>query len=96
MVHRDGDDAISKAFRKLLDAEEIYRPGLSFYALRHQFATVGGETLDQVGVNHIMGHADASMSAVYRERISDDRLERIASHIRNWLFAATKEVKNDE
>jgi hypothetical protein len=30
------------------------------------------------------------MSAVYVERIGDDRLKRITDHIRAWLYPATK------
>ena len=55
---------------------KVYRKGIGFYGLRHTFETIGGESRDQVAVNHIMGHADNSMSAVYRERISDQRLPR--------------------
>ena len=41
---------------------KIHRPGLGFYAFRHTFETIGGESRDQVAVNHIMGHADVSMA----------------------------------
>ncbi|MEE9602963.1 MAG: tyrosine-type recombinase/integrase, partial [Thermoguttaceae bacterium] len=68
------DNPVTKEFRKLLDKVKLHRPGLGFYALRHTFETVAGETRDQVAVNHIMGHVDTSMSATYRERIGDDRL----------------------
>ena len=44
--------------------------------LRHVFETIGGESRDQVAVDHIMGHADQSMAAHYRERISDERLQK--------------------
>jgi hypothetical protein len=41
-----------------------------------------------VAVDHVMGHAPASsdMSAVYRQRIEDDRLKAVAEHVRRWLF----------
>ena len=90
---------ISAEFRKLTqsvrkpDAEEeggqiptIYRKGVGFYAFRHTFATIAGDTRDQVAVNFIMGHADNSMAAVYRERISDERLVAVTNHVRDWLF----------
>jgi integrase len=80
------DNPITKEFRKLLDVLKIYRPGLGFYALRHTFETVAGETRDQVAVNHIMGHVDNSMSATYRERIGDDRLRDVTDFVRHWLF----------
>ncbi|MEZ6145059.1 MAG: hypothetical protein R3B91_06425 [Planctomycetaceae bacterium] len=51
------------------------RRGLNFYALRHTFETIGGESRDRVAVDAIMGHVDPSMGALYREQISDDRLQ---------------------
>jgi integrase len=66
--------------------EKLRRPGLGFYALRHTFETIGGESKDQVAVNHIMGHADSSMAAVYREHISDGRLLAVTNFVRAWLF----------
>jgi len=80
------DSPISKEMRKLLDALKLYRDGLGFYALRHTFETIAGEGADQVAVNSIMGHADSSMSAAYRERISDRRLEAASDVVRKWLF----------
>jgi integrase len=62
------------------------RKGLGIYTLRHNFETVAGEGKDQVAVDHIMGHADDSMAAAYREKISDERLRAVADHVRQWLF----------
>lgn len=64
------------------------RAGLSFYALRHTFETVAGETKDQVAVDALMGHVDGTMASQYRESIGDDRLRAVADHVRNWLFGA--------
>ena len=83
-----GDNPVAKEFRKLVDELKVYRPGLTFYALRHCFETIAGESGDQVAVNHVMGHIDASMAAVYRERVSDERLQRVAEHVRKWLFGS--------
>ena len=80
------DSPVTKEFRKLLDDLDLHQPGLGFYGLRHTFETIGGESKDQVAVNHIMGHADNSMSGVYRERISDKRLRDVANLVRRWLF----------
>ena len=62
----------------------------SFYGLRHSFETIGGEAKDQVAVDAIMGHADESMSAVYREWISDERLKAVTEHVRMWLFGSSQ------
>ncbi len=90
---RDGDlaraisrDTISDTFRRLLEGLNLYRHGLSFYTLRHTFETVGGESVDQVAVDHIMGHSRGDMASVYRERISDERLQAVTDHVRQWLF----------
>jgi integrase len=60
-------------------------------ALRHTFETIAGESRDQVAVNHIMGHADSTMAAVYRERISDERLQDVSEFVRSWLFPPEEE-----
>ncbi len=74
-------------FGKLLQRLGLKRPGLNFYAIRHTFETVAGESRDQVTVDAVMGHADSSMSAHYRERISDERLQAVVQFVRSWLFA---------
>ncbi|WP_197440207.1 tyrosine-type recombinase/integrase [Polystyrenella longa] len=83
-------DSLGLKFGKLLRKHDLKRPGLNFYALRHTFETIAGESLDQVAVNHIMGHVDNSMSARYRERIGDDRLIAVSNHVRKWLFPKAK------
>lgn len=80
------DNPVSKEVRKLLTKLGIKRKGVSFYSLRHVFETIGGECRDQVAVDAIMGHADESMSARYREHISDDRLQAVVTVVRGWLF----------
>lgn len=85
--HRDGkNNPISRAFRRLLDSLELRTVGKGFYALRHVFETIGGDSRDQVAVNCLMGHADSSMADHYRERIDDERLQAVAEHVRAWLF----------
>lgn len=81
------DDAIAKTTAKLLTTLGLKRPGLSFYTLRHTFETVAGQTADQVAVDAVMGHVDASMAAEYREHIDDARLKAVVNHVRKWLNA---------
>jgi integrase len=83
--------AITHETRKLLDDLSI-GGNRNFYALRHTFETIAGESRDQVAVNAIMGHVDPSMAASYRERISDERLRAVAEVVRAWLYAKPKEA----
>jgi integrase len=62
--------------------------GRSFYDFRRTFETIAGEGGDQVAVDHIMGHAPGGndMGAVYRQRISADRLLAVTNTVRAWLY----------
>ena len=80
-------DALGQEFDKVVKKLGLKRPGVSFYAIRHGFETVAGETGDQVAVDRVMGHKTPGMSSVYTERIGDDRLRKVAEHVRKWLFA---------
>lgn len=85
------DNPLSKEMAKLLKELKLHRGnGLGFYALRHTFETIAGESKDQPAVDHVMGHARDDMASVYRERISDERLAAVAEHVRGWLFGAEK------
>jgi integrase len=88
---RIADSPVTKETDKLLHKLKIKRPGLSFYALRHSFETVAGDSKDQAAVDYIMGHAPptSDMGAVYRERIDDSRLLAVSDHVRRWLFPKT-------
>lgn len=83
---KDTYSAISHEFRKVLDKVGVHRRYVTFYSLRHMFETIGGDTGDQVAVNHIMGHVDSSMAAEYRESIADERLVRVTDAVRRWVF----------
>jgi integrase len=78
-------DAVAQQFSKLLVELKI-NGKRNFYALRHTFETIGGESRDQVAVNSLMGHVDSSMAGVYRERISDERLQAVVETVRTWLW----------
>jgi integrase len=85
---------VSLVFRRLLEDCGLHRAGLGFYSLRRTFETVAGETLDQPAVDLVMGHTPiaSDMSARYRQRVGDDRLELVAEHVRKWLFPPKKKV----
>jgi integrase len=85
-LRKNADDPVCKEFTKLLKTLGLHRPGLGFYGIRHSLATIGGDSRDQVAVDHIMGHARDDMASVYRERIDDDRLKAVTDHVRRWLF----------
>ena len=80
---------ICQKFRKLLLAAGLHRPGVGFYSLRRTFRTIAGQTLDEMACDLIMGHgaADDDMGKRYTQFIGDDRLERVAEHVRRWLLA---------
>lgn len=78
---------LSREFKKLLDETKLYRDGLGFYGLRRGFQTIGEEA-GETATKFIMGHVDSSMSAQYRQRISDDRLQAVVDHVHGWLFGA--------
>ena len=80
------DDAIGKAFAKLLQATGLKRPGVNFYALRHTFQTVADEVHDDAAVKLIMGHVDASMSARYRQQFPEARLREVVDYVRKSLL----------
>jgi integrase len=82
-------DSVVREFTKVLIRLILKRPGLNFYAIRHTFETIGGESKDRVAVNAIMGHVDNSMAEVYRERISDERLKAVVDVVHEWLFDST-------
>lgn len=62
--------------------------GRTFYDLRRTFQTVGEESNDLVAVQAIMGHAPSSgdMSAIYRQRVSDERLQAVVEVVHKWLY----------
>lgn len=66
---------------------KLYRLGRGFYALRHVSETIGGESCDQVAVDAIMGHERGDMASHYRERVSDERLQRVVDTVHQWLYA---------
>lgn len=91
-------DAVGLEFGKLLRELQLKRMGRSFYALRHTFETIAGDSRDQVAVDFIMGHAPNSddMAAVYRERIGNERLVAATEFVHDWLFGKSDAAKKTE
>ena len=85
VIDEEAEEKAKKA--KTETPAKLYRKGRTFYALRHTFETIGGESRDQVAVDFIMGHTKEDMASVYRERISDERLRAVVDCVHLWLFA---------
>jgi integrase len=86
-------DAIVPEFAKLLKAAKVSN-GRGYYCCRRTFQTVAEEACgDFPAISHVMGHAPrlGDMAATYRQRISDERLERVADAVRGWLFGSQAE-----
>jgi len=89
---------VSKEFGKLVKRLQI-EPRRSFIALRKTFQTIGDETGDMTTVRYVMGHADKSMSATYRQHYPDELIKRVCGHVREWYIAGVPRpaiAKNDD
>lgn len=73
----------------------VYRPGLSFYSLRHTLQTIGDGARDPLAVWAIMGHSPqaSDMAAVYRQTVDDERLKAVTDYVRTWLFGEAVDHK---
>ena len=90
-INGDKDaDSVGPVMVKLLSGLGIRKPGLGFCGLRHSHRTAADGAKDQPAANFIMGHADGTMAAIYRERIDDDRLVTVTDHVHAWLFGDEK------
>jgi integrase len=83
-------DAVACQFIKLAATTKVKA---TFYLLRHLHRTIADELPDRPAIDLIMGHSDHSMASHYREKISDERLAAVTSHIRKWLMAGKPEDK---
>ncbi len=84
------DAAVASGFNKAVEAHSTvaHKRGRSFYALRHTFNTIGRDSMDSDAVKHVMGHLDHKDTGAkfYTHGISDERLQRVAHYVREWLF----------
>lgn len=77
---------LTQAFGKLKTAAGIDKSHVGHYSLRHTFATVASCARDPEAVDYVMGHADASMRANYREGIAQERVKAVCEHVRKWFL----------
>lgn len=84
----DRSDAIGQAFKKTREDAGVTRG--TFYDLRRTFQTVASETGDFQAARLVMGHSDqaSDMTALYNQRVSDERIRKVCDHVRSWLFGA--------
>jgi integrase len=82
-------NVVTKEMVRLMEALGIAdQKGRGFYTLRHVFRTVADGAKDPVAADFLMGHEVQNTSSVYRERIEDERLLAVSTHVRAWLFGA--------
>lgn len=63
---------------------------------RKTLQTVGESNGDIVAVRAVMGHVDDSMSAEYRQEVTDERLKRVTDTVRAWLFPKQSKSKGGQ
>lgn len=85
-------DAVANKFGELARAVGV-RSGVGFYTLRHVFQSVADTARDPISTKFLMGHADATMSGVYREFVSDENLIAVSQHVHRWLYAEEGDAK---
>lgn len=87
-------DAIGPQFNKL--TEQLNIRERAFYALRRTFRTVADELADAHAAARVMGHEIPGMAGVYVDWIHNDRLQRIADHVREWVGINAADAPGDE
>lgn len=79
------DDAISKAFSKLMKKAGIRAPkGVGFYTLRRTAATLAANSGDPFAVQKLLGHADIKMASTYVQNISE-QTDRVINNTRKTI-----------
>lgn len=85
-------DTVARKFTRAANDARCKRKGVGFYSLRRTFATIASETEMPISVGLIMGHADQSMGAKYRQKPpTDENLRAVAAQVRNWLYGGSHE-----
>lgn len=82
----DGDDPLSKEFRKLCLEVGVHKQGRGFYSLRHQFRSIARGCRDREAVDYVMGHSDGTVAENYMEwGIDDERLQAVSDFVYTWI-----------
>lgn len=80
------DDAITKAFSKLLKKVGIQAErGVGFYTLRRTAATLAARSGDPFAVQRLLGHADLKMASVYVQDVSE-QTDRVVDNVRKLII----------
>lgn len=87
---------LTQAFGKLKIAVGIDKTHVGHYSLRHTFATAASGARDPEAVDFVMGHADASMRANYRQGIAQDRVIAVCKHVRQWFLDGKPKLQATE
>lgn len=87
-VDGESGDAVSLEMAKLRKAVGVFRRGVGFYSLRHVTQTIGEQLpgVNPVTIKVVMGHADHTISAKYREQYDRSQVKAVCQHVREWLF----------
>jgi integrase len=92
----NGDDPLSKEFRKLQVQCGLHRKHRGFYSLRHQFRSICRGCNDREAVDAIMGHADGTVAENYMEwAIEDSRLQAVVDFVYRWLTPMFEQAAQD-
>lgn len=86
-IATNGGYRVAKEFSRAARDSGI-ASGRGFYCLRRSFQTQAEDARDLVAVQSIMGHipSENDMSARYRQRVGDDRLQAVTDHVHGWLW----------
>jgi integrase len=86
-------DYVSLWFGKLVERAGSVQKGRNFYALRHTFYTIAGQTTDVQAVSRTAGHKLGGMADTYCPTITDDRLKRVSDYVRQQVLGVQKANK---
>lgn len=83
-------DSLNQATADLLTRLKLKKKGLNFSACRKTFRSAADEVGDTNAARLVMGHLPTGIDEHYVIQISDERLKRIADHVRSRLLTSHK------